>query len=189
VSSSTRLKLITVAKGELGWEYAQSNPEETIGAEYGRRRTIDCSGFVRLVYSRAGTGISLGSTVTSQYIYSILHPDRLRVMKGPRCTQVGSETVKRGSETVPVIEEIVGNEGLTGDILAGDIGIRGMKKAPYRGPDGGVVSDFSHVVVFTGRSLNGQLEYIHAPDQGEGVDIDRGLLSRFNVVLRLVSRP
>jgi len=176
---SRRLQVLAIGKEWLGTEYAQGHPEETDGKQYGRRPTLDCSGFVATVFSDHRLGflrneagkltVTLGSQVSTQYATAVRYPDLFRIVKGPKCTRVGT---RLKDSAIPQVDAKVEQVAFSGPVLAGDIGMTGMKTAPCRGDDGFIESDFRHVVIFTGRSAGkGAYECIHAPDVGEGVDI------------------
>ena len=185
--ASTRLALVSHSHGYLGWEYAQGNPEKKVGAEYGRRPTIDCSGFIGAVYHASGLNLGFGGTVSSEYFVSIYHPEKMSVIKGARCVRQGTESVRRPElvSVVPKIADEVEQVSLNGPVMAGDLGLRGMKIAPHRDPDGGVRCDFGHIVMFTGRTIGTESEYIHGPDFGTVVDVQSAPLAGFQVIMRL----
>ncbi len=189
-ADSRRLELLATAVKYLGTEYQQKHPETKQGREFGRKLTLDCSGFTARVYAelkvlvdeRTKAVIDLGSRVSDQYFKTISYPETLRVVMGPRCTLLAGAP-RRGSGAPP-IEPTIEDVPFDGTVLTGDLGLTRMRKRPYRKGDGTVDSDFGHVVMFTGRKVGNQYECIHASNYGECVDFGARAISDVGVLIR-----
>ena len=173
-------------------EFPSGHDQAQAGEDENKKASLVCSHFVGQVFGQAG-GSDIFGPVTSQYKRHIRYPQQWTIVKGPKCIPALDPTTNQptyttGKEHEPLIKEIENIAGGAGSIQAGDFGLR-LKKGNKVAISSKhtLAGKFQHIVLFTGRTVNGKIEYIHAPDTGTGVQLSLAepeKIDEFAVIMR-----
>ena len=195
------LEMVALAMEKLGMKYVDWSDTKGIAGfpsahdmpqadeDENKKVSLVCSHFIGQVFQQAGGG-DIFSNVTGEYEQHIRHPQNWTIVKGAKCTPMLDPTThkpmsiekiiekKKGKKIVKkvekklVIEKMENVSAGADSIKAGDFGLSISGDKPLSlDTDNTLIGKFQHIVLFTGRTVKGEIEYIHAPDVGTGVQL------------------